>query len=177
MYTAWLAVEIAVLRPAADRSGSDVDRHSLLILASSNLLAPLLAIVLYLVGVGGIGLASGWKLLGVLLMISGIAVRWSGIWTLRRFFSANVAVQSDHRLVVAGPYRWVRHPGYFGGWLMFVGLALALANWIALLVLAVLTVPALLYRIMVEEQALRGAFPEEYAVYAGRVRKFIPFVW
>jgi protein-S-isoprenylcysteine O-methyltransferase len=177
MYAVWLVVEMAVLRPAVDRSGSNVDRHSLLILASSNLLAPLLAIALYLFGIGGIELAPGWKLLGVLLMICGIVVRWSGIWTLRRFFSANVAVQSDHRLVIAGPYRWVRHPGYFGGWLMFVGLALALANWVALVVLAVLTVPAFLYRIMVEEQALRGAFPGEYAAYAGRVRKFIPFMW
>jgi protein-S-isoprenylcysteine O-methyltransferase Ste14 len=177
LYTVWLAVEIVVLRPASDRSGSDVDAHSLLILASSNLLAPLLAIALYLVGVGDMALPFGWKLLGLLLMLAGIAVRWSGIWTLRRFFSANVAVQSDHRLVIAGPYRWVRHPGYFGGWLMFVGLAVALANWMALILVAVFTIPAFYYRIRVEEQALRGAFPEEYASYADRVRKFIPFVW
>ncbi len=176
LYAAWLAVEMAVLRPARDRSGGDVDRHSLLVLASSNLLAPLCAIAAYLWGVGALPIAGGWQWLGLALMLAGIAIRWSGIRTLRRFFSANVAVQSDHRLIVAGPYRWVRHPGYFGGWLMFLGLGLALANGVALLLLAVLTVPAFLYRIAVEERALRGAFAE-YAAYAGTVRKFIPFVW
>ena len=176
LYAVWLAVEMAVLRPARDRSGGDVDRHSLLVLASSNLLAPACAIAVHLLGVGALSVPAHWQWPGLVLMLVGIAIRWSGIHTLRRFFSANVAVQRDHRLIVAGPYRWVRHPGYFGGWLMFAGLGVALANWVALLVLAVLTVPAFLYRIAVEERALRGAFPE-YAAYASTVRKFIPFLW
>ncbi|WP_343214411.1 isoprenylcysteine carboxylmethyltransferase family protein [Dyella sp. ASV21] len=62
------------------------------------------------------------------VMLTGFCIRRAGMWTLRKSFSANVAVQSDHRLVIAGPYRCVRPPGYFGGWLGFVGLGLALGN-------------------------------------------------
>jgi len=64
----------------------------------------------------------------------------------------------------------VRHPGYLGGWLAFLGLGLALGNGIAL------AVPAVLYRIDVEQRARRAAFAE-YAAYAGKVRRSIPFVW
>ena len=176
LYALWLLSEMLILRPARDRSGSDIDRQSLLLLASSNLVAPVMSIALYVLDIGVASFGPPLKILGIALMVAGFATRWAGMWTLRRFFSANVAVQSDHRLVVKGPYRLVRHPGYFGGWLAFVGLGLALGNWIALILLAVLTVPAFLYRINVEEKALRGAFPD-YVDYATKVRKFVPLVW
>jgi len=176
LYLVWLVSEISILRPARDRSGSDADRKSMLFLASSNLVAPLVAISLYLFGIGSAPFSTQVKLFGVTLMIAGFVTRWAGMWTLKKFFSANVAVQSDHRLVIEGPYKLVRHPGYFGGWLSFVGLGISLGNWVAVLILAVLTVPAFLYRIRVEEQVLSAAF-SDYAAYAERVRKFIPLVW
>ena len=176
LYAAWLVSEVLILRPARDRSGVDADRRSMVFLASSNLCAPLLAIAIWASGAGSIPLDAEAKLLGVIAMMAGFSVRWAGMLTLRKFFSANVAVQSDHELVIKGPYKFVRHPGYFGGWLSFVGLGIALGNWVALLILAVLTIPAFLYRIQVEEHVLRASFPA-YASYAQRVRKFVPFVW
>lgn len=176
LYAAWLVSEIAILRPARDRSGSDVDRKSMLLLAASNLAAPLLAISLYFSGIGAASFGNATKVLGLVLMIAGFVTRWAGMWTLKKYFSANVAVQSDHRLVIKGPYKLVRHPGYFGGWLAFTGFGLSLGNWGSLFVLTALTIPAFLYRIHVEEQALRRAFPD-YPAYAARVRKFIPLVW
>jgi protein-S-isoprenylcysteine O-methyltransferase Ste14 len=176
LYAVWLVSEISILRPARDRSGSDPDRKSMLFLASSNLVAPLLAIAVHIFGVGSAPFSAQAKFLGIALMLTGFVTRWAGMWTLRKFFSANVAVQSDHRLVIRGPYKLVRHPGYFGGWLAFLGFGISLGNWIALFVLAVLTIPAFLYRIKVEEQVLRAAFPD-YVAYAERVKKFIPLVW
>ncbi|WP_267225293.1 methyltransferase family protein [Dyella silvae] len=176
VFAAWLISEPLILRTAHDRSGSNVDRRSLIILVTSNSLLPWISIALYLLGIGNIALDPMLKVTGVILMLAGFGIRWAGMWTLRKFFSANVAVQSDHRLVLDGPYRMVRHPGYFGGWLAFAGLGLALGNGIAMFCLTFLTVPAFLYRIHVEEQALNGAFPD-YAAYALRVKRFIPFVW
>ena len=176
LYAAWLVSEIFILRPARDRSGSDGDRQSMLILALSNLAVPLLAISIYYLGVGSASFSTSVKVFGIALMVAGFVTRWSGMWTLKKFFSANVAIQSDHQLMIKGPYKMVRHPGYFGGWLAFAGLGLSLGNWIALFVLVALTVPAFIYRINVEEKVLRGAF-SDYAAYAQRVRKFIPHVW
>ncbi len=176
LFAAWFLSEALILRTARDRSGSDVDRRSMLLLVTSNLVAPLLSITLYVLAIGALPFPPLLKRFGVALMIAGIALRFAGMWTLKKFFSANVAVQSDHRLVIEGPYRMVRHPGYFGGWLTFVGLGLALGNGIALLWLAVFTLPAFFYRMHVEEGILRGAFPD-YAQYAARVKRFVPFVW
>ncbi|HEY2622951.1 MAG TPA: isoprenylcysteine carboxylmethyltransferase family protein [Dyella sp.] len=176
LFATWFLSEGFILRVASDRSGSDVDRRSMLLLVTSNLVAPLLSITLYFLAIGTAPFPPLLKIFGVALMMTGIATRFSGMWTLKKFFSANVAIQSDHRLVIQGPYRMVRHPGYFGGWLTFVGLGFALGNGIALAWLAVLTLPAFLYRIDVEESILRRAFPD-YVQYAARVKKFVPFVW
>ena len=176
LFVAWFLSEPLILRTARDRSGANVDHRSMLLLVTSNLLMPCLAIALYFLAIGTAPFTPLLKAAGIVLMMAGIGIRWSGMWTLRKFFSANVAVQSDHRLVMDGPYKVVRHPGYFGGWLAFVGLGLALGNWIALVLLVILTVPAFLYRIDVEESVLRGAFPD-YSAYAARVKKFVPFVW
>lgn len=176
LFVAWLAIEIAFLRPARDRSGNNVDDRSMAILATSNMLLPFAAIVLGIVGFGDLSLPPAIRVAGIAIMLAGFAIRWAGMWTLRRFFSANVAVQSDHRLIVKGPYRWVRHPGYFGGWLGFVGFGIALGNGISLLLLTVCTLPAFLNRIAVEERVLQSAFPD-YADYSVRVARFLPLVW
>jgi len=176
LFAAWFLSELAILRTANDRSGSNVDRRSMQLLASSNLFIPWLCIALYLFGIGANAFPPAIKIIGVAIMLLGFCIRWAGMWTLRKFFSANVAVQSDHRLVIQGPDRFVRHPGYFGGWLAFVGLGLALGDWIALVLLSLLTIPAFLYRIDVEENMLRQAFPD-YSSYALKVKRFVPFIW
>jgi protein-S-isoprenylcysteine O-methyltransferase Ste14 len=176
LFALWFFSEPLILRTARDRSGKNVDDRSLALLAGSNMIISWLSIALYFLGIGALAFTPALKIFGIAVMLTGFCIRWAGMWTLRKFFSANVAVQSDHRLVIAGPYRFVRHPGYFGGWLGFVGLGLALGNGIAMILLTVFTLPGFLYRTHVEENALNGAFPD-YRPYAARVKRFLPFVW
>jgi protein-S-isoprenylcysteine O-methyltransferase Ste14 len=78
------------------------------------------------------------------------------------------------RIVQAGPYSLLRHPGYLGNILMWLGAALATGNWITL-DLAVLTMlTAYLYRIHSEEAMLRTAFGEEFENYQARTWRLIP---
>ena len=63
---------------------------------------------------------------GLTVTLAGAVIRWYAIRTLADAFSTTVAVERDHSVVETGPYRWVRHPSYTGGMLMFLGLALAL---------------------------------------------------
>jgi protein-S-isoprenylcysteine O-methyltransferase Ste14 len=46
----------------------------------------------------------------ILLVWSGMVLRLWAILTLGNFFRTSVVVQDEHRLVVAGPYRLLRHP-------------------------------------------------------------------
>lgn len=114
---------------------------------------------------------------GLALMAIGLALRWWAIRILARQFTVNVAIRADHQLVREGPYALLRHPSYTGALLTFFGCGLACGNWLSLTLISVPTVFAFLHRIRVEEAVLSQAFPHEYADYARKTRRLIPFVW
>jgi protein-S-isoprenylcysteine O-methyltransferase Ste14 len=73
-------------------------------------------------------------------------------------------------------YGIVRHPMYMGGLVWFIGMALALGSWWGLFVL-VLILPALIWRLLDEEELLARDLPG-YVEYKSKVRhRLIPFVW
>ena len=101
-----------------------------------------------------------------------------GIITLGRFFTVDVAIERDHELVERGPFRVVRHPSYTGVLLgVFVGLALTLDNWAALLVILLPIGAAFIHRMNVEEHALSGALGSEHTHYMRRTKRLVPFVY
>lgn len=118
-----------------------------------------------------------WRLIGLVLFVSGIAVRWWAIVTLGRFFTVDVQIAPDHELVERGPFRAVRHPSYTGVLLAFVGFALSLANWGALLVIVLPIFAAFLRRMEVEEQALTAALGATYVNYMRRTKRLVPGVY
>jgi protein-S-isoprenylcysteine O-methyltransferase Ste14 len=58
--------------------------------------------------------------------------------------------------------------------MIFVAVALHTRNWISFLLIAVPTTAVLLYRIHVEETALREHFGDEYADYSRQTKRLIP---
>ena len=95
-----------------------------------------------------------------------------------RFFSGTVRIQADrgHTVVVDGPYRVVRHPGYVGMIVMFVSPPLVLGSLWALIP-AGLAALATVVRTALEDQTLQVELPG-YAGYAQRTRyRLLPGVW
>jgi protein-S-isoprenylcysteine O-methyltransferase Ste14 len=86
------------------------------------------------------------------------------------FYSTAVRVQTDrgHHTVAAGPYRFIRHPGYAGTLVGAAAGGLALGSWLAMIPLAVLAV-LFVRRTLLEDRMLREELPG-YADYARRVR-------
>ena len=102
-------------------------------------------------------------------------------WAMRanRFFSSIVRIQSDRGqyVVTAGPYAFVRHPGYAAGLLVIAASGLALGSWLAAAFVVVTNVPFILRRLTVEDRVLRAQLPG-YADYAHRVRwRLLPGLW
>ncbi len=116
-------------------------------------------------------------LIGIAVMIVGLAIRWYSIIYLGRFFTVNVAIAMDHQLIDTGPYRYVRHPSYTGALLAFLGLSLCMQNWLSMLILMSGCISAFLYRIRIEEAALAGAFGERYLNYMLRTARLIAGVY
>lgn len=115
---------------------------------------------------------------GVVVFAIGIAVV---VWTFRvnSFATTVVEVQEarDQRVIDTGPYRFVRHPMYFGGIWYFAGVALMLESPAAALA-AIVTFPlAFLPRMLIEESVLRRDLAG-YADYQSRVRtRILPGVF
>jgi protein-S-isoprenylcysteine O-methyltransferase len=116
-------------------------------------------------------------LAGLALFASGLMLRWWSIWTLGRFFTVQVAIASDHRLIEQGPYRLLRHPSYTGSLLMFFGFALCFGNWATLLAMLVPVLAVFAWRIHVEEAALSETFGDAWRGYVRRTWRLVPLVY
>ena len=128
-------------------------------------------------GYSGVGPLPDWVFYpGIFLMLLGVLVRQWAIAVLGRFFSLTVRVAEDHRVVVKGPYRLVRHPSYTGVLITFIGLALAVQSWGALLVLLTVFGVSYGYRMRVEERVLQSELGLDYAEYMKRTKRLIPFL-
>lgn len=112
------------------------------------------------------------QLLGVITVLSAIALH---IWSrthLQEFYAERVEVQPEHRVIDTGPYRLMRHPvitSFFG-----------IATGLFLINPALTTLAALLYTIwdfrraaQQEEDLLTRTLPG-YADYANRTPRFLP---
>jgi protein-S-isoprenylcysteine O-methyltransferase Ste14 len=61
--------------------------------------------------------------------------------------------------------------------LMFLAVGLIERNWISLAIMLIIPTAALLYRIHVEEIALREHFGEEYVAYSRETKRLVPGVY
>ena len=121
----------------------------------------------------------GWApvAIGLIVLAAGVTLRTWAILTLGRLFKFVVVIQDDHRVVAAGPYRLLRHPSYTGALAAFLGVGIALDNWLSMLTLVALPLAAILVRIRVEEAELGTALGQEYRSYASRTRRLVPGLW
>lgn len=114
------------------------------------------------VGVLGVGLGLG-------------LVLWSGI-ALGRFYSPDVTLQKDHRLITTGLYGVLRHPRYLGVLLATLGLALLFRSWMGLLAL-IPVLGIILFRIHDEEALLHQTFGAEWETYCQRSWRLLPYIY
>ncbi len=118
------------------------------------------------------------------LRVAGVAVMWLGLvlrgWAivaLGASFRTTVEVDPGQAVVARGPYRWIRHPSYTGLLAILAGLGLAAGSWLSLAVCVVLPLPAIVWRIRVEEAELERVLGDAYRGYAATRARLIPRVW
>lgn len=114
---------------------------------------------------------------GYALLLAGMGiVTWAE--AVNKFFEVTVRIQTDRGQAVidTGPYAIARHPGYVGGILTALGMALALGSVWALIP-AIIASLVLIVRTGWEDQTLQAEL-NGYRDYAMRVRyKLIPGIW
>lgn len=123
---------------------------------------------------GVLGHTRVWFWAGVGLIIAGALLRRHCFRMLGNSFTAVVVVKPGQQVVERGAYRWVRHPSYTAGMVLFTGTMLALANWLSVAIVLMGAIVAYTYRVHVEERALAEILGEPYRLYMARTKRFIP---
>ena len=110
------------------------------------------------------------------LVIVAVFVFFIEVMRENTFAASTITVEPGQRVVSTGLYAHVRHPMYAGALVMILAMPLALASLWALLI-AALSIPLLIARILDEERALVAELPG-YADYCRAVPyRLIPLVW
>jgi len=83
-------------------------------------------------------------------------------------------IAPPEHLVVGGPFRWIRNPGYVAVVALVAGQALLLGSRAVLAYAAALALVFHLFVVFYEEPTLRRQFGAEYEDYCRRVPRWIP---
>jgi len=117
--------------------------------------------------------------LGSLLYFAGLVfVLWGRLMLGKNYFvSSGIGAQlfEGHQLITSGPYAIVRHPMYFGLFIMALGSLLLYHTWTTLFFASF--VPLTVLRARREELLLAEEFGTEWQEYCKRVPQFFPRVW
>jgi len=116
-----------------------------------------------------VGWQPGLAITALVLAIIGYSVSTWGVMCLGRSFALIVSVRE---VVFRGPYRYVRHPIYFGYTCAILGLALANFS-VAMLLIVTLHFSLFVYRARLEERRLAD-YSEAYREYTKRTGFIFP---
>ncbi|MGF1470130.1 MAG: methyltransferase family protein [Rubrobacteraceae bacterium] len=124
------------------------------------------------------------QILGGVLLVASVAVGtwacfkmgWARLLFAGALFPPGKQAEENRvpqRLVVEGPYRYVRNPLYDTDFLLILGTALLARSWF-LVVLAALYAAQLALQLPLEEKELRQRFGRQYRRYCRVVPRFVP---
>jgi len=172
LYVLWLLGEARISRRDMNRENREMpDGGSCLLYGGAQFLVFLSAL---LMPPARPGLLAA-QMAGLALFALGVALRLWAIRSLAGLYSHRVCLAKEHAVVSCGPYCWLRHPAYAGMLLAHCGVLLCFFNWLTAGLLFAALVPAVIYRIRLEERLLFQL--PGYARFAARRRRLCPFVW
>ena len=111
----------------------------------------------------------------LLFFVSGLALMIKTISLFVHVGKGSLAPWNPtQKLVIIGPYAYVRNPMLLGVFLVLAGEALLFQSWALLIYLLVFIVINAVYFPLSEEKGLLKRFGEDYADYKRNVPRFIP---
>jgi protein-S-isoprenylcysteine O-methyltransferase Ste14 len=115
--------------------------------------------------------------IGVVLIVIGLVIRIQSIWTLKQYFTYSVAKIENHKLIETGLYKSIRHPGYLGQLIIFIGISTLLSNWLSIVFMIIPIAIGYIYRIKIEERFMIEQIGENYLNYINRTKRLIPMIY
>jgi protein-S-isoprenylcysteine O-methyltransferase Ste14 len=116
------------------------------------------------------------SLAGFVFLLAGLGLRAQATRALGRYFSPDVRILPEHKLIRHGIYKHIRHPIYLGTLLAYFSIPLLFHSLYGFFIM-ILKIPFTIYRIKIEEQALLEKFGDEYRDYMKTSKRLIPYVY
>lgn len=116
-------------------------------------------------------------IIGAVIAISGLIIRINSILTLKQQFTYTVTKIENHELIETGLYKVIRHPGYLGQLIIFLGITVSLSNWISILSMMISVLIGYIYRIKTEEKFMIEQLGDKYIDYQKRTKRLIPSIY
>ena len=170
--------EFALVARSRPARGEKADRGSMALIMMAGWIGMLGAFLV--AGIQAFVIARGqkaWFVTGLVVLLCGSLLRRHCRRMLGKHFTGDVRVSAEQPVIQQGAYRWVRHPSYTAGILMYLGTGIALTNWLSAAIIVLTGAAAYVYRVRVEEQALRANLGGRYEEYMRRTKRFVPFVF
>jgi methyltransferase len=92
--------------------------------------------------------------LGTVIMFTGIFITGLATKAVNTSWSQHIELKSEHKVCTSGPYKYMRHPYYFGVTLELVGACLMASAYYAFLFLILIHTPFVLFRANLEEKVM-----------------------
>ncbi len=83
----------------------------------------------------------------------------------------------NHKIISTGLFKFIRHPGYLGQLIIFMGISISISNWLSILLMMIPVTVGYLYRIQVEEKFMTDQLGEDYKNYQDRTKRIIPLLY
>jgi protein-S-isoprenylcysteine O-methyltransferase Ste14 len=114
---------------------------------------------------------------GMALFVIGFIIRIHSLLTLKQYFTYSVAKVENHKIIETGLYKFIRHPGYLGQLIIFIGISTSISNWLSILLMMIPISIGYNYRIKVEERFMIQQIGEKYLNYQKRTKRLIPVIY
>ena len=115
--------------------------------------------------------------IGIFIYTLGLVLRYYTRFTLRRYFSREVKVYNDQKLVSVGPYRLFAHPLYLGLFLLVLAIPFYFGQVIWILATILFFGKVILNKMKVEERALKESHKDTYTLWLKKRYRFIPWIF
>jgi protein-S-isoprenylcysteine O-methyltransferase Ste14 len=112
-------------------------------------------------------------IISAILLVIGLSFAlWSIILQITHGRGTPLPAMPTHRLITTGPFQFCRNPMTLGTILAYLGLSIAAATFVGLILVVAFAALLLLYLKRMEENELAERFGEEYLAY----RRDVPFI-
>ncbi len=114
-------------------------------------------------------------IIGLSISVIGAIIACTSRYTLGKNWSLSIQKKESHQLIQNGIYKIIRHPIYTGLLFLFIGNAIIVGDYRAIIAIIIIFV-SFWFKLKKEERLLSETFGDQYTAYKKRTKALIPYV-